>query len=537
MKTIGPLAALILALLPFSAVAEEKYQTIDKKCYGFPQIPSIKTRPGECVGLVADRQNIDWKFPRKLLFDGDRLYVSAFGGWAENKGQVWELAILPGPREKEIKAHRLFDATNQTHGLRKGPDGKIYFADKETLYRFDPRQPSRLETVLTDLESSYVLSSGKRIGNHPLKEFIFLSNGDLVINIGSPSNDCAEEIRLSGQCKMRENTGLVRLYPYIPSTQSFDPRYTNLARGLRNSMGLLFNPKLQEIYQAENAADEVGTPDELNIISLQQIAKGKKYDFGWPFCFGNGQLYKGYANFRTFCGRTADKPHVLFPAHSAPLELIYYQGNMFPDLQGSLLTAWHGHRPSGSRIAIYAADSLGRPKAAAPTMLLDGWQADPRGRHPKGRPVGMAMDSRGAIFVIDDVNMALLVIAKSDEDSDASDSDVGKGPKVTAANLGEILGEGKVRDWERLFPTVIRAKQCSECHADVVVDRSARQSLANMINSNWVNVSKKGADEQPLWRRMTGAGGERIMPPAPKPSLLDDQRAGSSIVEQFRAWF
>jgi glucose/arabinose dehydrogenase len=57
------------------------------------------------------------------------------------------------------------------------------------------------------------------------------------------------------------------------------------------------------------------------------------------------------------------KPARLLPPHSSPLDMLYYDGAMFPELRGRLLMSWHGYRPAGARLVAFTVDSQGIPHA------------------------------------------------------------------------------------------------------------------------------------------------------------------------------
>lgn len=528
---------LFFSFLSTSAWGQSVYKTNTQTCYGFPRVSSLKTNSDTCVGLVADKSNVPWSFPRKILFHEGSFYVTAFGGWKENEGQLWKLNVA-GSGNKKIQIRQIYKSTDRTHGIRLGPDGKIYFGDAKKIFRFDPSRPDKKETVVATLPDSFTMADGRTFpSNHPLSEFIFLGNGDMVVNVGAPSNDCSEEFQKFKACTQRDQQAELRLFRYNSNNRSFDGQYSVLARGLRNSMGLLSNAKTHELYQAENAADAIGTPDELNVIDLTAVQAGKKYDFGWPFCKGMGERYGLYPNFKTFCAEKSDRPLLLFPAHAAPLDMKYYEGKMFPEYKNKILVSYHGHRPSGSRIAILSTNQNFRPKNEI-AMLINGWDADPRGFHPKGRPVGITEDQNGAIYILDDQNQSLLVVAKTHEAS--RDNGRGKSLRMTESDLTNVFTNVQLKEWDELFPMVISAKKCSECHGDVV-GGSSRATLVNMVNQGWIargatgGAETGGAERHLIWKRMNGMDGLRIMPPPPESTILEDKSRQNGFFERLES--
>ena len=67
------------------------------------------------------------------------------------------------------------------------------------------------------------------------------------------------------------------------------------------------------------------------------------HHYGWPYCYDNGKLSPGWKGLPM--ANCADArytaPALLLPPHAAPLAMLWYEGSMFPLLQGKLLVV-HG---------------------------------------------------------------------------------------------------------------------------------------------------------------------------------------------------
>ena len=109
------------------------------------------------------------------------------------------------------------------------------------------------------------------------------------------------------------------------------------ATGLRNSVGLSWNPVTQELWATDNGRDWLGgnlPPDEVNIIKENK-------DYGWPYCYGDNIPEPDFHDSK-ICEDTIALV-VELQAHSAPLGLTFYDGKMFPpQYQGDLFVAFHG---------------------------------------------------------------------------------------------------------------------------------------------------------------------------------------------------
>jgi hypothetical protein len=527
-----------LSLFPYAQILAKGYQTNRQICYGTSQIPSLSDT-NKCLGLVVDETQIPWTMPRKILFThADEAVVSAMGSWSKNQGQIWKLQFNQG---KFKSAQLIFDKTDRSHGLRRGPKDWIYYGDATQIYKFKLADPKGTRTLaVNNLPDTYKDQNGRTTSSsHPLTEFIFLDNGDLIVNIGAPSNDCSEEFKISRACPQRDQQAELRKYKYDPSTDSYSKSYDVIARGLRNSMGLLYNPDEDIIYQAENASDQPGTPDELNFVNPNLLANDQ--DFGWPFCFGDKNLYRGYNNFKSFCTNTALSPQILFPAHVAPLDLMYYKGEMFPEYKDAIMTSWHGHRPSGSRVAIYKTDSrlsplksyeLSQTKPAEPLQLLTSDWAKPTNGHPKGRPVGLDYNQDGAIFIIDDANSTLLVAAKASKFGGSNVTNPSPFQDEDQANQQPGISNQQLQAWQAINAKVFKTFACQNCHSDVFTSND-KQTFELLIQNRWINPSSKNLQDQLIWVRMTGFEGSRLMPPAPAKNIL----ASPELLNDLEKWF
>lgn len=519
---------ILLMLLPLVGNAKSFKTDTLEQCHGAPLIPSLSTKT-TCMGLVTGKyisaHPAKWSMPRKIVFvDANTALVSAMGSWKRNEGQIWKLNFK---NKVLISQELIFERTDRTHGLSVGPDNWIYYGDATRIYRFqlqDPRQT--LEVVIDKLPDEYRDQQGAvSPSSHPLTEFIFAENKSLIVNVGAPSNDCSQEFKKFKACYQRDQQAELRKYNYDERTRSYHPQYEVLARGLRNSMGLVYNKIINGIYQAENSSDNPGTPDEINFVSLQN---NMTLDFGWPFCVGT-ETYKGYSNFKTFCSTKAMPPLIYLTPHAAPLDMLYYEGVMFPEYKNSIMISYHGHRPSGSKIAVFKTDEKLQPLAdyshkKEPEMLIPkDWNAN-RG-HPKGRPVGMAVDAYGAIYVLDDQNESLHVIAKSqnvvirDEGTD-KDSEI---------EVHKMFSSQQLDGWDFIFEGLNKST-CTACHSDVVIFNNSTETLKRMILNSWIDIEDHNIENQPLWVRLVGHDGARMMPPPP------DIPISQTHVKYLEAW-
>ncbi len=409
-----------------ATAADHAYRTNGQTCDGWPRAPIGMAR-GFCAGIVlappAKFSARDIRMPRLLLpLSATQWLVTDLSGWGRSDGAVFRLTVQRG---QPTRVSRLLSRLNMPHGLARGPDGKIYVGEMSRIFRFDPaaaNPQATIEPVITGLPDNRLHEN-----RHPLSFFIFDANGDLLVNVGAPSDQCAVKGKPNGdtfcvESEGAEKTAGVRRYPYLGNGR-WSRDYTMFARGLRNSLALVRHSS-GTILQAENSIDfpSAGSPfEELNILR-----SGAHY--GWPYCYDRNKptpVWKGVRSCKAF-----EAPTRLLPPHAAPLGMLYYDGAMFPALRGRLLMTWHGYRPTGARIAAFDVDAKGIPNradaaryavyggasktypgtASQPRILTPGWDAQP-GTRPMGTPVGLAVAEDGAIWVAEDKNATILRIA------------------------------------------------------------------------------------------------------------------------------
>jgi glucose/arabinose dehydrogenase/uncharacterized protein YecT (DUF1311 family) len=412
--------------------AREMYAAPSGTCDGYPRL-AIGMADGFCAGLIAGPTRADpartIALPRSLVqLDARTWLVSDLGGWGKATGAVWRLHVEPG---QTTRVEPVLTGLKLPHALARGPDGKVYVGEMSRIVRFDPQAAdpaSTLETVIADLPDNRLHDN-----RHPLSKFVFDADGAVLVNVGAPSDQCLDK---QGQARgstcpesdAGEQAASLRRYALLaPGRWSTD--YTVHARGLRNSVALARHPS-GTILQGENSYDFDSrfTPfDELN-----RIEAGHHY--GWPYCADAVTPTPGWkAAHALDCASAQHTPPVLFlPPHAAPLDLLWYDGAMFPALRGHLLVTWHGFRASGGRLAAFATDADGIPvrtrrarfplyggapraygsaRAADAFVLTPGWNKSP-GVRPQGSPVGLAVADDGAIWVTDDRAGVVIRIAQ-----------------------------------------------------------------------------------------------------------------------------
>ncbi len=420
------LAALFVTLLAGSAAAQGASRTyaVDGDCGGHART-LVRMAEGYCLGRVWQRGGGEGpRMPRGLLElpDGDWL-VTDLGSWDAGRGALWRMSVGP---DGAVRWSRLIHGLSMPHTIARGPDGRIYLAEMSRILAVDPAHPEAATVVVAGLPDNRLHEN-----RHPLSSFIFDADGALLVNVGAPSDRCLTPAGVPrrdarGQCVESAEQGMVRRYaPAGPGRWS--QAWTVHASGLRNSVALVRHGS-GAIYQGENSVD-LNTPDR-PFDEINRLIQGGHY--GWPYCTDMATAQPGWTVAQARCGERTS-PVSLLPPHAAPLAMLYYDGAMFPELQGQMLMSWHGYRRAAGRVVAIETDASGAPltdrraryaiyprgsqtypvEAPAPRarVLTPGWSAQ-HGRHPQGSPAGLAVARDGSIWIADDRSAAILRIAR-----------------------------------------------------------------------------------------------------------------------------
>ena len=184
-----------------------------------------------------------------------------------------------------------------------------------------------------------------------------------------------------------------------------------VAHGVRNSVGLDFNPKDKTLWFTDNQVDGMGDdqpPGELN----RETQFGQNFGFPW---YGGGKV-------RTNEYKSETPPsNVIFPQvemapHAADLGMSFYRGKMFPTkYQNGIFTAEHGSwnrtTPIGARVMFTSLKADGT--ADKTEVFADGWLTQTN--EFLGRPVDVQQLADGSLLVSDDYAGAIYRISYAGE--------------------------------------------------------------------------------------------------------------------------
>ncbi|NNC96304.1 MAG: sorbosone dehydrogenase family protein [Chitinophagales bacterium] len=159
--------------------------------------------------------------------------------------------------------------------------------------------------------------------SHGWKFIDFGPDGKLYVPVGAPCNICDEDPMIFANI-MRMNADGSELEVY--------------AIGVRNTVGFDWHPITGELWFTDNGRDWLG--DDLPPCELNCAPKSGMH-FGFPYCHGKNVSDPKYGNERS-CSEFI-KPKWEFKAHTAPLGMCFYKGDMFPpSYKNKAFVALHG---------------------------------------------------------------------------------------------------------------------------------------------------------------------------------------------------
>lgn len=182
------------------------------------------------------------------------------------------------------------------------------------------------------------------------------------------------------------------------------------ATGIRNCVGLAVEPKTGDLWCSTNERDGLG--DNLPPDYLTRVGEGKFY--GWPWYYIGDHEDPRHKGERPDLAGKVTLPDVPIQPHSAPLEMAFYDGAMFPsEYRGSAFAALHGswnrHFRTGYKV-VRAILEHGVPTGEYEDFLTGFVTAD---GGVWGRPVGVAVAKDGALLVSEDGNGTLWRVSYS----------------------------------------------------------------------------------------------------------------------------
>jgi glucose/arabinose dehydrogenase len=265
--------------------------------------------------------------------------------------------------------------------------GTLYVAERGRITRYDGIEdkldnPPQAKVVIDNLDPS-------RQAGHFWKYLVMGPDGKLYFNIGAPGNIVMPNYMQASVMRVDPNKGVLE----------------TVALGVRNSVGMAFDPKSKDLWFTNHARDWLS--DDQPNDTLHRVAIKNKIvpNYGYPFCHQGDVLDPEFGKNRS-CAEFS-KPVAKLGAHIAPLGIKFYTGKMFPaEYQGNMFIAMHGSwnrtEKQGYNIVRGVVGANGKVKLQP---FVTGFLTDEKADPPMwGRPVDVLQMRDGALLFSDDYN-------------------------------------------------------------------------------------------------------------------------------------
>jgi glucose/arabinose dehydrogenase len=262
----------------------------------------------------------------------------------------------------------------------------LYVANADAVVRFPYRDGA---TTITEAPVKVADLPGGPINHHWTKSLIASRDGArLYAGVGSNSN-VAEggmeiETNRAAILEIDRKSGATRLF----------------ASGLRNPVGMSWNPHTGALWTVVNERDELGS--DLVPDYLTSVVDGGFY--GWPYSYYGQHVDARVKPPRPDLVAKSIVPDFALGNHTGSLGLTFYDGRLLPErYRGGAFVGQHGswnRRPRSGYKVIFIPFASGRPSGPAEDVLTGFVNDD---GEALGRPVGVTVDKAGALLVADDV--------------------------------------------------------------------------------------------------------------------------------------
>lgn len=265
---------------------------------------------------------------------------------------------------------------------------------------------------------------------HAAKSITFDKEGNMYVNVGTPSNACQNPDRTLhtpgvDPCPLLDKFGGIWRFDAKKLNQDQLTDGYRYATGLRNCVALRWNNISNNLYSVQHGRDQLhelwpelySEDNGVNLPAEEFFLLKDGSDCGWPYCYYDDSQSKKllapeYGGDAKSEGKCADKekPIMSFPAHYAPNDLLFYYGKQFPEkYQNGAFIAFHGswnrapQEQKGYNI-VFVPFNVDKPSGPW-EVFADNFAGVKIIRSPgdaKSRPCGLAQGADGSLYVVED---------------------------------------------------------------------------------------------------------------------------------------
>lgn len=385
------LAAPEQRLIPTLAIA---------KAVGWPE----DAKPTPAAGLIVKpfAENLDHPRWMLVLSNGDVLVAETnspprtgggIRGWAmrtlmgragaggESPNRITLLRDTDGDGVADQRSI-LLKGLNSPFGMAV-TGGHLYVGNTNMLVRV----PFTVGQIRIDAKPQKILSLPG--GGHWTRNIIANADGSkLYVAVGSLTNIADQGIETEANraniLEVDVKTGDYRIY----------------AGGLRNPVGMAWEPSTKQLWTVVNERDEMGgdlVPDYLTAVQFGGF-------YGWPYYYWGGYTDTRVPEPERDMRQYTARPDYALGPHVAALGLSFAEGaKLGPRFTDGAFIGLHGswnRKPKSGYKVVFVSFKNGRPIGKPVDVLTGFLNTD---EQAQGRPVGVAIDGQGALLVADDV--------------------------------------------------------------------------------------------------------------------------------------
>jgi len=396
--------------------------------------------------------------------------------------------------------------------------GYLYVSTKKHIFR-NKLKPGELvptsetEVVLTDLDKNVATNW------HTTKPLAFDSAGYMYVPFGSPSDAC-QDMEAYGHVGIPGGKGLEPCPELVnhAGIWRFDASKIGLtqadgykfATGIRSIVGMEWNPKDNSLYAVGNGIDNFHTiypnlftswqaavlPSE----TLMKVTEGTNY--GWPYAYYDqiqkkNVLQPGYGGDGNIVGRAGkfDDPVIGFPGHWAPMDVMFYHGNQFPErYNNGAFVAFHGSTdrppyPQAGFIVCFAPFDENGESTGEWEVFADGFAGVDTVVNTSDavyRPMGLSTGADGSLYISESNQGKIWRVTYKGDKSEFGEAELASMEKRKSMNY--IKTPHKIRDNMRqgdlLSGRILYTTYCVACHQGNGMGDNNR--FPPLVDSEWV---------------------------------------------------
>ena len=282
------------------------------------------------------------------------------------------------------KQETFLEGLKQPFGMALLKD-RFYVAATDALMVY-PYEEGQMKILVDGMKVLDLPAGG--YNNHWTRNVVVGPDGKkLYISVGSASN-----VAEHGTAEEMLRANILEINPDGTALRVF-------ASGLRNPVGMDWEPKKGKLWTAVNERDGLG--DNLVPDYLTSVKEGEFY--GWPYSYFGSHEDPRLKGERPDLVKKALVPDVPLGSHTASLGLAFYDAKMFPQKYrgGAFIGqrgSWNRSEFVGYRVAFVPFED-GEATAEAEGFLTGFIASD---SEVYGRPVGVAIAKDGALLLADE---------------------------------------------------------------------------------------------------------------------------------------